>query len=528
MTSQMWARVKEVFAAVVECDVNKRGKLLDQLCVGAPELRATVEDLLPHDGKISEPADQSTSRLPPSFVASPPGYEILEELGRGGMGVVFKARQVSADRIVAMKIFPAGQRNSPQARERFVREVKAIGSLNHPDIVRLYDAGEHDGTPYFSMEYCEGGSLAKKLKNGNAWSPCAAAELVEKLARVVHVAHLQKLIHRDLKPENVLLTAEGDYKIADFGLAKLLTATDEITRSGTVIGTPAYMAPEQAAGRIHDIGPATDVWALGVILYELLAGRRPFEGKSPDETIRRVLDDKIEPPSHVNPQVPLAAEAICLKCLQKDQAKRYQSARELADMLHRFQNGEPLAARSSVGHAVAFSWLLLITAVFLLVYFRKIPLPAEPKLEIERVSGIHIALFADLQQPQPQPYPKPYDGNMYYNFPVFLSGVSGEYKDYQGKYLVAWKDSNNWLTIEEKRRGKKAVDAFLVPSQSFVGLSKFQTVKTRVTEDGGVQIYAASTQNAVSDKEIEELKKHKPDDRVFVVTVWDLIVIYEK
>jgi WD40 repeat protein/predicted Ser/Thr protein kinase len=273
-----------------------------------------------------------------------PGYEILGELGRGGMGVVYKARQVSLDRVVALKMILAGAHASTQQRERFRGEAEAAARLQHPNIVQVYEIGEYERCPYFSLEYVEGRSLNDVLRE-SLLPPLQAAALVEQLAHAVHYAHQRGIIHRDLKPSNILLTQDGTPKITDFGLAKRLEGGSEQTRTGDILGTPCYMAPEQAAGRTKEIRPSADIYSLGVILYEILTGQPPFEGSSAFDTVYMVITEEPVRPSQRNPRVPPDLETICLKCLEKDPVKRYASALALAEDLRRFQRGEPIAAR---------------------------------------------------------------------------------------------------------------------------------------------------------------------------------------
>jgi hypothetical protein len=272
-----------------------------------------------------------------------PGYEVLGELGRGGMGVVYKARQVRLGRLVALKMVLAGGHAGPDELARFRTEAEAVARLNHPGIVQIYEVGEHQGLPYFSLEFCPGGSLAQKL-GGTPLPARQAAELVEALARAVEAAHRAGVVHRDLKPANVLLTAEGKAKVTDFGLAKKLGEAGQ-TASGAVMGTPSYMAPEQAGGKTKEIGPAADVYALGAILYEALTGRPPFKAATAMDTILQVLERQVMPVRQLQPGVPRDLETVCLKCLQKEPAKRYASAAALAEDLRRFQAHEPIKAR---------------------------------------------------------------------------------------------------------------------------------------------------------------------------------------
>jgi serine/threonine protein kinase len=274
-----------------------------------------------------------------------PGYEILAELGRGGMGVVYKARHVALQRVVALKMIRWGGHSGQAEAQRFIREARAGANLRHPNVVQVYDIGEYEGRPYFSLEYVEGSSLDRKLREGPL-PPREAARLVEQITRGIQAAHEQGLIHRDLKPANILLTEEGTPKITDFGLAKKLDEEEAgLTQAGAIMGTPSYMAPEQARGDNLSIGAATDVYALGGILYELLTGQPPFGRAAVAETLYRALSEDPVPPRQLNPRVPRDLETICLKCLQKEPAKRYASAATLAEDLHRFLEAEPIQAR---------------------------------------------------------------------------------------------------------------------------------------------------------------------------------------
>jgi WD40 repeat protein len=281
-----------------------------------------------------------------------PGYEILGELGRGGMGVVYRARQVGLNRVVALKMILGGAFAAGKSLDRFRAEALAVARLQHPNIVQIFETGEAEDLPYFSQEYVEGGTLAAQL-DGTTAAPHLAAELCERLARAVQFAHDRGVVHRDLKPANVLLTVDGAPKIADFGLAKNLedhaAAGTPATETGLVLGTPRYMAPEQlsssAPGSRLPVGPACDVYALGVILYELLTGRPLYTGATPLDVLVRVLHEDPRPPRAYRPGVPRDLETICLKCLAKAPGGRYATARDLAEDLHRFLVGEPVRAR---------------------------------------------------------------------------------------------------------------------------------------------------------------------------------------
>jgi serine/threonine protein kinase len=294
----------------------------------------------------------------PSSRPDVPGYSILGELGRGGMGVVYKARQLSLDRLVALKMILAGPRAGPQEVARFRSEAAAVAQLQHPNIVQIYEVGEYDGLPFFCLELVNGPTLARRVA-GTPQPGRPAAALVETLARAIAVAHERGIVHRDLKPANVLLATATDGrdglpsdgqpygvpKITDFGLAKRLDSDAGQTRTGDFMGTPCYVAPEQARGQTQEVGPAVDVYALGVILYELLAGRPPFLGSSAYDTLTQVTTADAVPPSRLQPGVSRDLEAICLKCLSKQPHDRYTSALSLAEDLRRYLNGEPTRAR---------------------------------------------------------------------------------------------------------------------------------------------------------------------------------------
>jgi serine/threonine protein kinase len=291
----------------------------------------------------------------PADAPAVPGYEILAELGRGGMGVVYKARQVSLRRLVALKLIRDGALAGPQQRARFRIEAEVAARMRHPNIVHIYEVGEHQGRPYFAMELVEGGSLHQHLAGRRLPAPQAAA-LVRALALAVQHAHAQQIIHRDLKPANILMesriedppgeiSASLNPKIADFGLAKRLDSDSTAwTHDGAVLGTAGYMAPEQAAGRVREVGPACDVYALGAILYECLTGRPPVVADTWEEALRQVLHYEPTPPARLNADVPRDLETVCLKCLEKEPERRYASAEELADELGRFLEAKPVAA----------------------------------------------------------------------------------------------------------------------------------------------------------------------------------------
>jgi tetratricopeptide (TPR) repeat protein len=314
------------------------------------------------DGTV-EPARQAvaTQHAPPLAVggaASPalpqvPGYEILAELGRGGMGVVYQARHLALDRIVALKMILGGVHADAEALQRLRREAEAVARLQHPGIVQIFEIGEHQGLPFLALEYCAGGSLHRKLA-GLPLPPIEAARLTEALARALQAAHDKQILHRDLKPHNVLLTERGEPKITDFGLVKKLDGTSGGTQTGAVVGTPSYMSPEQA--RCQQLTAASDVYALGAVLYEMLTGRPPFLGLDVLVIVDQVVRQDPVPPRRLQPSILRDLETICLKCLRKEAGQRYASAAALAEDLRRFQTGEPILARPLGSAERAWRW----------------------------------------------------------------------------------------------------------------------------------------------------------------------------
>jgi serine/threonine-protein kinase len=278
-------------------------------------------------------------------------YDLLEEIGRGGMGVVYKARQRSLGRLVAIKMILHGELASTADLARFRGEAKSAADLDeHPNIITVYEVGECEGRPFFSMQYLEGTTLAGLTADGPL-PPREAARLLAPVARAIHHAHQHGILHRDLKPSNILIDRHGQPHVTDFGLAKRVTGDPSLTQRGGIVGTPSYMAPEQAAGSRGTLSPATDVYSLGAILYELLTGRPPFRAASPVDTLMLVLEQEPVPPRLLNPNVDRELEMICLKCLQKPADLRYATAEELAHDLESFLHGEPTSARpSGVGY----------------------------------------------------------------------------------------------------------------------------------------------------------------------------------
>jgi WD40 repeat protein len=291
------------------------------------------------------------------------GYEVLGELGRGGMGVVYLARQLSLNRVVALKMLRGEDGADPDRLTRFRNEAEAVAQLHHPNLVQIYEVGEQDGRLYCALEYVEGGSLDRKLA-GTPQPARQAAQLVATLARAMHAAHQKGIVHRDLKPANVLLGGGPDTplggctpKITDFGLAKRLDVSLGQTQTGAVLGTPSYMPPEQALGRGHAVGPAADVYALGAILYEVLTGRPPFRGETTLDTLQQVVAREPVAPRTFQPKVPRDLETVCLKCLHKESPRRYPSAEALADDLERWRKGEPIQARPVSRRERVLKWV---------------------------------------------------------------------------------------------------------------------------------------------------------------------------
>lgn len=273
-----------------------------------------------------------------------PGYEVEAEIGRGGMGVVYKALHLGLRRTVAIKMILAGAHASFGDLERFRAEAEAAARLHHPNIIQVHDFGTHEDLPYFALEYVPGGSLAARHR-GQPVPPKEVAQVVVTLARAVQVAHDQGVVHRDLKPDNILITNDGTLKITDFGLAKRLDGPEGQTKTGVIVGTPGFMAPEQAAGRNREVGRAVDIYALGAILYDLVTGRPPHRGLTPVETLMLTVAADPVRPSQLQPSLPRDLETICLKCLEKDPRRRYATAAELADDLARFLEQRPISAR---------------------------------------------------------------------------------------------------------------------------------------------------------------------------------------
>src|SRR5215468_7312600 len=291
-----------------------------------PAAPATIQ--VSPDAFVEPPETETKELVPGTRLGYCGDYELLEEIARGGMGVVYKARQSSLKRIVAVKTIRAGELARESEIVRFRTEAEAAAQLQHPNIVAIHEIGEDRGRHYFSMDFVDGKNLAQ-IAGGRPVATKTAAEWLKTIAQAVQYAHQRGVLHRDLKPQNIMVDSAGRPRVTDFGLAKMLVGDSTLTHTGAVMGSPSYMSPEQARGRNDLVGPASDVYSLGAILYELLTGRPPFRGKSPVETLSEVVNDEPRPPRSLNAAAPAELETICLKCLEKEPIRRYPTAREL-------------------------------------------------------------------------------------------------------------------------------------------------------------------------------------------------------
>ena len=361
---ELIGRLTDDLHAGLEPDLDAAARLHPDLAVELRELwaAASVADEL---ARSSTPSDETgTWPLPGPWPApTPPGrlfgnHELLEELGRGGMGVVHRARQVHLNRVVALKRLLHGPSSRPEDIARFRSEAASAARLSHPNVVAVHDVGAIDGQPYLVMQYVEGTTLARRLLDGPL-PPREAATLLAPICRGVEHAHERGVLHRDLKPSNILIDLQGRPLVGDFGLAKRIDlGTDPaLTETGAILGTPSYMAPEQASSHRGRIGPPTDVYSLGAILYQMLTGRPPFQAASPFDTILLVLEQDPVPPRVLNPKADPDLEMVALKCLQKPPELRYPSAAALADDLDAYLDGRPVSARSTSFRALAGRYL---------------------------------------------------------------------------------------------------------------------------------------------------------------------------
>jgi serine/threonine-protein kinase len=397
---------QEIFWAAMEIsDETSRQRYLDEICADSPELQAEILGMIAAQERMGnfleaplfmeqapilpdaalaemEPThlpQRASSNVPPDPLLSRVigDYEILEQVARGGMGMVYKARQISLNRIVALKMILAGRFAGDEEVQRFHVEAKSAAQLDHPGIVPVFHVGSYQGLPFFAMGYVQGETLAQKLKR-EPMTPRAVASCLRKIALAVQFAHERGIIHRDLKPANILLDEKGEPKITDFGLAKQTESTQELTATGSVIGTPNYMPPEQAAGKLDQVNERSDVYSIGAMAYAMLTGRPPFSGSSHVETLMQVMSEEPAPPRKLNPGIPADLEAICAKCMEKNPADRYCSAGELAEDLQRFLAGEPIDARNDLARRLR-RWSLrepvLAVQLAILSFFMLLILP---------------------------------------------------------------------------------------------------------------------------------------------------------
>jgi eukaryotic-like serine/threonine-protein kinase len=357
-TDQRDEQLARVLNELADAQRAGRGVSLEEAIRQHPELADELRDLwgavMVADAVASHASVAATTPICSNTAEPAPllelparlgDYELLDEIGRGGMGIVYRARQISLDRLVAVKMILRGTLASPDDLARFRAEAEAAARLDHPNIVPVYEVGEIEGQPYFSMKFVAGTTLARRLAEGPLM-PREAAAIMLPVARAIQFAHRQGLLHRDLKPSNILIDEDGQPHITDFGLAKRITDNTGLTHTGAILGTPSYMAPEQVGGNRGEIGPTSDVYSLGSILYQMLTGRPPFQAASPVDTLLMVLEQDPVPPRMLNAKADRDLEMIALKCLQKPPDLRYPTADALAHDLTAYLTGDPVSARS--------------------------------------------------------------------------------------------------------------------------------------------------------------------------------------
>src|SRR5262245_13935949 len=444
----------------------------------APGTIASMRTVAGGDSAAMERGPQAF-RPPPAGGAVFGDYELIEEIARGGMGIVYRARQQSLDRPVALKMILGGSLASEHQIKRFQGEATAAARLDHSGIVSIYEVGERDGQHFFSMALVEGGSLQERLARGPL-PPREAAELMRQIAEAVHYAHESGVVHRDLNPQNVLLDKQGHPKVTDFGLAKRLDSTDGLTQDGEVVGTPGYMAAEQALGETHALGPPVDVYALGGMLYCLLAGRPPFQASSLAETLRQIAEQEPVSPRLLNPATPPDLETICLKALHKDPLRRYPTAQALADDLARYLRGEPILARPVGGLEKAWLFcrrnpaaagligadaVLLVTAVTLVVVLSRLT-AAQAQAEAKDARLAALAEGARARETQLQAARQIAATQKYY-------ALLGNVRQRESRRQPGWTWENLRDLREAARLVTPAIDAWDLRNQAAAALSSF-------------------------------------------------------
>lgn len=534
---------------------------------GSATLSVDNQDQQPATEQLTLPTEATVAQVVPNRIGE---YEVLSEVGRGAFGIVYRARDTRLHREVAIKVLLGGAEAPEDEIVRFRTEIEALGSLKHPNIIQVYDTGVHRGAPYLVMELVEGGNLASQIR-GQPRKAREAAQLIETLARAVDAAHQKGIIHRDLKPANVLLTREGTLRITDFGLAKRLDQSLGISQTGQALGTPSYMAPEQASGRVHEMGPGVDIYALGAMLYELLTGRPPFRGPDVLAVLDQVRNSDPLSPSRLVARLPRDLCTICLKCLEKDPHRRYATAQELADDLHHFLEGEEIVARPAgrIEHlwrlmcrhpwesaVITIGVVALILAALVLIQSRsrKIADLERAQVETQREREIIVARLEREKEEQARRFAQQEHGSSLEALDGILdlvvdgplrnrAGLDPLYRELLGYYVkLIERQQKSELALPEKladaclRLGRLIRKTGQL-SHALDALGQAEQLDAKLEEDpqhqksaahhyalvllerGGVhedagQLEAAGKDYEAALKRLEQLYERKPDDRV--------------